>query len=62
MAKAMASGRATTATVVPAIADQVQHVTVLQRSPTYFDGISICAPAMSVSSRATIAAALREGS
>ena len=27
---------ATTATVVPAIAGEVQHVTVLQRSPTYF--------------------------
>ena len=27
---------ATTATVVPAIADEVEHVTVLQRSPTYF--------------------------
>ena len=27
---------ATTATVVPAIAEQVEHVTVLQRSPTYF--------------------------
>ena len=28
-----------------------------QRYPTYFDGIAICAPAMSVSSGATIAAA-----
>ena len=27
---------ATTATLVPAIADQCEHVTVLQRSPTYF--------------------------
>ncbi|MEO0981472.1 MAG: NAD(P)/FAD-dependent oxidoreductase [Pseudomonadota bacterium] len=27
---------ATTATVVPAIAEEVEHVTVLQRSPTYF--------------------------
>ena len=27
---------ATTATLVPAIADEVEHVTVLQRSPTYF--------------------------
>ncbi len=27
---------ATTATVVPAIANEVEHVTVLQRSPTYF--------------------------
>lgn len=27
---------ATTATVVPAIADECEHVTVLQRSPTYF--------------------------
>src|SRR5213076_661615 len=27
---------ATTATVVPAIADKARHVTVLQRSPTYF--------------------------
>ena len=28
-----------------------------QRYPAYFDGIAICAPAMSVSSGATIAAA-----
>jgi feruloyl esterase len=34
-----------------------QGMMFAQRFPAYFDGIAICAPAMSVSSRATIAAA-----